>query len=73
MTVEQIAEAVSRLPGGWTLTNIVRHRDDTPRRFVARRSFFERDENGTPYATPTQQYESAVDPKDLIRRVGRRR
>ena len=73
MVVEALTEAVFNLPGGWTLSNVVRHRDGTPRRYVARRSFFEKDESGIQYPTPTQQYESAVEPKDLLRRVARRR
>lgn len=67
-----LAGTIAALPGGWGLSQIVRHRDGTPRRFVATRSFVELDDDGVPCPEPTRQFESWVDAEDLVEGIHRR-
>jgi len=66
-----IAGTVVALPGGWALTNIVRHTDGVPRRFVATRLFEEKDAD-TGVVSETRQFESFVDAEDLVAGIHRR-
>ena len=71
MNASEVASAVDSCPGGWTLTNVVTHRDGAPRRYVAQRTFEARDEK-TGEVSTTRQFESRVDPQDLLGDIHRR-